>query len=50
VRDDMDTPQKVTRFYGNVEFAMDVLQNRRIASIFRSAKQHGDFALELHPT
>ena len=30
---DMDTPRLVTRFYGNVDFAMDVLKNRQIAFV-----------------
>jgi len=29
----MNTPSKVTRFYGTVDYAMDVLENRRIAFV-----------------
>lgn len=29
----MDIPQQVTRFYGNTEFALDVIENRRIAFV-----------------
>jgi hypothetical protein len=32
----MDTPQQVTRFYGTVDYAMDVIKNRQIAFVHAS--------------
>jgi hypothetical protein len=29
----MDTPEQVTRFYGTVDYAMDVIKNRQIAFV-----------------
>ncbi len=33
---DMDTPQQVTRFYGIVDYAMDVIKNRQVAFVHAS--------------
>lgn len=30
---DTETPQQVVRFYGNVDYAMDVIKNRQIAFV-----------------
>jgi hypothetical protein len=30
---DTETPQQVMRFYGNVDYAMDVIKNRQIAFV-----------------
>jgi hypothetical protein len=30
---DAETPQQVVQFYGNVDYAMDVIKNRQIAVI-----------------
>jgi len=32
----MDTPQQVTRFYGTVNYAMDVIKNKQIAFVHAS--------------